>query len=414
MILVGNVRGNGQNLARHLMSSENEHVTLHDMTGFACDDLGGALKEVEATSKGTKCQKYLYSLSLNPPANAKVGTSDFESAIEQAEKRLGLAGQPRAVVFHEKDDRRHCHVVWSRIDTESMKAIPISFPKLKLKELAKDLYLEHGWDLPKGFINPKFRDPKNFTLAEWQQAKRQGQDPREMKAIFQSCWKQSDDKRSFASGLKEHGLILARGDRRGYVATDIHGEIYAIAKWVGIKTKDVRARLGDKNALPSIDNAKKQLSDALSPALERLKKQQTEKFAKLSQQQKKMLNSLALKHSAQRQLQSGMQEQRTVQETRARQDRYNKGLRGLFDRLTGTHSQIKKQNAFETYQSAKRDQKQRDDLIFKQIEQKRAFRQQTQRDLDKPKGVRSQLQTDLERLRASRTSKSNAPQGPER
>ncbi|APG63144.1 hypothetical protein LPB140_10485 [Sphingorhabdus lutea] len=414
MILVGNVRGNGQNLARHLMSSENEHVTLHDISGFASDDLGGALKEVEATSKGTKCQKYLYSLSLNPPANAKVGTSDFESAIEQAEKRLGLAGQPRAVVFHEKDDRRHCHVVWSRIDTESMKAIPISFPKLKLKELAKDLYLEHGWDLPKGFINPKFRDPKNFTLAEWQQAKRQGQDPREMKAIFQSCWKQSDDRRSFANGLEEHGLILARGDRRGYVATDIHGEIYAVAKWASIKTKDVRARLGDKNTLPSIENAKKQLADALSPALERLKKQQTEKLDKLSQQQKKMLNSLAKKHSAQRQLQSGMQEQRTVQETRARQERYNKGLRGLFDRLTGTHSQIKKQNAFEAYQSAKRDQKQRDDLIFKQMEQKRAFRLQTQRDLDKFKGVRSQLQTDLERLKASRTSKSNAPRGPER
>lgn len=414
MILVGNVRGNGQNLARHLMSSENEHVTLHDMSGFASDDLGNALKEVEATSKGTKCQKYLYSLSLNPPANARVGTSDFESAIEQAEKRLGLAGQPRAVVFHEKDDRRLCHVVWSRIDTESMKAIPISFPKLKLKELAKDLYLEHGWDLPKGFINPKFRDPKNFTLAEWQQAKRQGQDPREMKAIFQSCWKQSDDKQSLISGLKEHGLILARGDRRGYVATDIHGEIYAIAKWVGIKTKDVRARLGDKNTLPSVESAQKQLADALSPALERLKGQQTEKLAKLGLQQKKMLHSLAQKHAAQRQLQSGMQEQRTVQETRARQERYSKGLRGLFDRLTGTHSQIKKQNAFETYQSAKRDQKQRDDLIFKQMEQKRAFRMQTQRDLDNSKGVRSQLQTDLEKLRASRTSKSNAPQGPER
>ena len=268
--------------------------------------------------------------------------------------------------------------------------------------------------MPKGFINPKFRDPKNFTLAEWQQAKRQGQDPREMKAIFQSCWKQSDDKRSFASGLKEHGLILASGDRRGYVATDIHGEIYAIAKWAGIKTKDVRARLGDKNSLPSLDTAKKQLTVALSPALERLKKQQTEKLDKLSQQQKKMLHSLAQKHSAQRQLQSGMQEQRTVQETRARQERYSKGLRGLFDRLTGTYSQIKKQNAFETYQSAKRDQKQRDDLIFKQMEQKRAFRLQTQRDLDKSKGVRSQLQADLERLRASRTSKLNAPQGPER
>lgn len=59
MIIVGHSRGNGQNLARHLLSSENEHVTVHDISGFACDDLHGAFKEAEAFSRGTKCQKYL-------------------------------------------------------------------------------------------------------------------------------------------------------------------------------------------------------------------------------------------------------------------------------------------------------------------------------------------------------------------
>jgi len=78
MIMVGHSRGNGQNLARHLLSSENEHVTVHDISGFACDDLHGAFKEAEAFSRGTKCQKYLYSLSLNPPAKDSVETKDLK------------------------------------------------------------------------------------------------------------------------------------------------------------------------------------------------------------------------------------------------------------------------------------------------------------------------------------------------
>ena len=242
MILVGNSRAGGQDLARHLMSPDNEHVIVHSVNGFASDDLHGSFKEAEAYSRGTRCKKYLYSLSLNPPANESVGVDIFEDAITRAENTLDLTGQPRAVVFHEKagmdgNTRRHCHVVWSRIDTEAMKAIPMSYPKLKLKELAKDLYLEHEWDMPKGFIDPKLRDPKNLTLAEWQQAKRFGHDPREVKAVFQSCWKQSDSKAAFANALTEHGLALARGDRRGYVATDMRGKVYPISRWGWDKTE---------------------------------------------------------------------------------------------------------------------------------------------------------------------------------
>lgn len=173
MILVGNSRANGQNLAQHLMSPENEQVELHSVDGFASDDLHGAFKEAEAVSRGTRCKKYLFSLSLNPPKDETVETSIFEDAIARAENTLGLSGHPRATVFHEKygEDgqiRRHCHVVWSRIDTDAMKAVPMDYSKRKLQELAKELYLEHEWEMPKGFIKPALRDDKNLTLAEWQ------------------------------------------------------------------------------------------------------------------------------------------------------------------------------------------------------------------------------------------------------
>jgi hypothetical protein len=414
MIFVGNVRGNGQNLARHLMSSENEHVTVHEVSGFVDDDLAGAFKEAEATARGTRCRKYLYSLSLNPPSTENVQTEVFLEAISRVEDRLGLVGQPRAVVFHEKDDRRHCHVVWSRIDSEEMKAIPVSFPKLKLMELSKELYLEHGWDMPEGFLQPRFRDPKNFTLAEWQQAKRIGEDARELKAIFQSCWRQSDDPKSLADSLQQHGLVLAKGERRSFVATDINGEVYAIAKWCGVKTKEVRARLGDTEKLPTIAEAQRQIADKVLPAVQRLEQREAAKLNQLTGQQEKLLWKLADKHADERKALSVRQEARTIKELAMRQERFNTGLRGLFDRITGAYSKLKRQNELETLEAFKRDQKERDALIFRQMENKREFALRSNKLMEKSRRIHSGLRHDLARLGPIQSQPHSARDGPER
>ena len=72
--------------------------------------------------------------------------------------------------------------------------------------------------MPKGFANPRLRDARNFTLDEWQQTKRAGLDPRELKSAVQECWKQSDGAAAFASALEERGLFLARGGLRALMA----------------------------------------------------------------------------------------------------------------------------------------------------------------------------------------------------
>ena len=298
MIMVGNSRGNGQNLAKHLLSAENERVNVHSVDGFMSDDLHGAFKEAEAISRGTRCKKYLFSLSLNPPKDAEVNTEVFENTISRVEDHLNLNGQPKAVVFHEKagEDgitRRHCHVVWSRIDSDAMKAIPMDYSKRRLNDLAKELYLEHEWDMPKGFISPRFRDPTNFTLDEWQQAKRHGQDPREIKAVFQDCWKHSDTKDSFEASLKLHGYHIARGDKRGYVATNMRGEVYSIPKMANVKTKAVRERLGDKNTLPSLEQAKETIANTLAPVVDRLAQEQKAKLDTLEKDKQAKAKALA-------------------------------------------------------------------------------------------------------------------------
>ncbi|MFG1382487.1 hypothetical protein V5F55_12900 [Xanthobacter sp. V3C-4] len=51
----------------------------------------------------------------------------------------------------------------------------------KLMDVARELYKEYGWQMPRGLARSKASDPANFTLAEWQQAKRRQKDPRTIK-----------------------------------------------------------------------------------------------------------------------------------------------------------------------------------------------------------------------------------------
>ena len=265
MILKGNQRAGGRQLAVHLLrADENEHVEVHELRGFMAADLHGAFQEAYAVSKGTRAKQYLFSLSLNPPPGEKVPIEVFETAVEQIEQRLGLDGQPRAIVFHEKEGRRHAHAVWSRIDTAEMKAINLPHYKLKLRDIAKEMYLEHGWDMPRGFIDSRDRNPLNFSREEWQQALRTNQDAKALKRIFQECWTISDSRKAFAGALQSKGFVLARGDRRGHVAVDCRGEVYVIARYTGVRSKQVKAKLGDPSLLPSIEEAKAKIAAQIS------------------------------------------------------------------------------------------------------------------------------------------------------
>nr|GGH91887.1 hypothetical protein GCM10011355_00090 [Aquisalinus luteolus] len=353
-------------------------------------------------SQATKAKKYLFSLSLNPPENEQVRTEAFESAIACVEKELGLTGQPRAIVFHEKEGRRHCHAVWSRVDGEALKVIPMDFHKKKLQAVARELYLEHGWQMPRGFIREEPSDPKNFTLEEWQQAKRRGQDARQMKAVFQESWAISDTKASFSHALKEHGLILARGDRRGFVAVDRHGEPYAIARWVGVKTKAVREKLGDADGLPSIEEAMKLHVNEMKPAFDRWSGELKGQAATLKAVQDKQRQALITKQRQERAALREKLDQRRIEEAKARQARFRKGLRGLWDRLRGEHRSIAKRNERETLACESRDREEKDRLVFAQLSDRRALRDRQREQIELLNTRRQSLRDDWKHYREMR------------
>lgn len=375
MILVGNQRGGAKDLARHLMKQDNEHVSVHELRGFVADDLDGAFTESYAISRGTKCRQFLFSLSLNPPPDEEVSTADFEAAIDRAEAKLGLTGQPRAVVFHEKEGpggmRRHAHAVWSRIRADEMKAVQMSHSHRKLMDMSRELYLEHGWRMPRGLADQKNRDPRNFTLEEWQHAKRAGRDAKELKASIQDAWAISDTKTAFSNALLERGLWLARGDRRGYVAVDHDGEVYSLSRWAGVKTKQLRERLGDEKSLSSVEDATARMAAAMTRRMDTFQKELDVRKRTERKRYETQRIALVEHQRAQRQALSTAQAQREVKEHQDRQARLRGGVKGLWDRLTGARKRTIEENMREADLARQRDLAERERMVSEQLGQRR-------------------------------------------
>lgn len=399
MILQGSQRGGAKNLAQHLLKHENEHIDIHELRGFVSDDLVSALNEIHAISKGTKAKQPLFSLSLNPPPEENVTIGVFEDAISRVEDKLGLSGQPRAIVFHEKEGRRHAHAVWSRIDADRMKAIRLPFTRYKLRDISRELYLEHGWKMPRGFANSKERDPRNFSMAEWQQAKRAGNDVQEIKAALQDSWAISDTQSTFQQALRERGYTLARGDRRGFVALDHRCEVYAIPKWLGLKAKDVRSRLTDRDALPSVDEARTETAKAMTGRIVQLRKQHEQAVRARHANLELKRRQLRRVQVAERQSLRQAQERRWQQGVKERQARYNKGFRGLIDRFTGQRRRTKMQNERETHLALERDRQEKDGLIFTQLEQRRRLQSRIERLKSFDENRKETLSQDVEQYR---------------
>ncbi|SMX39422.1 Relaxase/Mobilization nuclease domain protein [Octadecabacter ascidiaceicola] len=380
MILKGSQRSGAKALADHLLNDrDNDHVSCLELRDFSSDQLHGALKEMHAISKATQCKQFMFSLSLNPPQDYIATEQDFLEAADRAEQQLGLSDQPRAIVVHEKEGRRHAHVVWSRIDVDEMKAINLPHFKNKLRDLSRDLFLDHGWVLPDGLATYGNKSPLNFTLEEWQQAKRQGLDPREVKQTFQQAWERCDSQIGFKNALEDRGYFLARGDRRGFVALDVDGNVHSIAKWTGLKTKDVNAKLGSPEKLPSVDETQSELrskvSDQMRGYIGQIKDRQNNDLDPLRDN----LRDMNTAHRDERQKLKTGQKARWAEETKVRSDRLNKGLRGLFDRLTGKGKSIRQQNEMDARKAAKRDQDQRDFMVVEQIKERRTLQREFQK-----------------------------------
>lgn len=265
MIPKASQRGGGKDLATHLLNAfDNEYVEVAEVSGAVAPDLYGAFAEWEAIATGlTKCRNYLYSLSVNPDlGQGQLSRAQYMDYVDRVEKALGLEGQPRAIVYHIKDGREHCHVVWSRIDYQTEKAVHLAFDREKLMMVTRQFAREHGLELPEGYGPGRFDEKRQKTsLYERAQERATGLSKEERQLLVTQAWRQSDSPKAFVRALEELGYVLATGNRP-YVLVDIYGGMNALPKLIddrSVRTKDIRAFLEREfppESLPTVEEAK--------------------------------------------------------------------------------------------------------------------------------------------------------------
>lgn len=267
MIPFASQRGGGQDLATHLLNDYNNDMTeVVHMRGSIARDLHGAFKEWELQADAlTRCRKYLYSLSINPdPEQGPLSREQYMDYIRRTEDALGLSAQPRAIVFHVKHGREHCHVVWSRIDADREKAVHLAYNHDKLMRVTREFARDNHLRLPSGY--GKSRETGQISLYEQELSRQTGLARADHVEQVTQAWQQSDDARAFVQALASRGYILGTG-KRPYVLVDLYGGMHALAKLIDdkrIRTADLRDFLGGEyppESLPSVEEAQRLAAD---------------------------------------------------------------------------------------------------------------------------------------------------------
>lgn len=273
MIPFGSQRAYGQDLATHLLNAhDNERLEVAQVRGAVARDLHGAFAEWEAQAHArTRCTNYLYSLSINPDQRqGRLTREQYLDYIERTEQRLGLAGQPRAVVFHVKEDRQgipreHCHVIWSRIDVEQGKARHVAFDHEKLMTVTREFARDHGLRLPDGYNKDvvRARRGRGYQMGLYDKRAEElgGLSLEQHKRQVTAAWDRRDTARSFVRELEDMGYILATG-RKDYLLVDLNGVMKSLPRLIDdkkVRISDVRAFLGKEfptDSLPGVDEAR--------------------------------------------------------------------------------------------------------------------------------------------------------------
>lgn len=436
MIPFASSRGHGQDLATHLQKEfDNEYIEVAEISGAIADDLHGAFAEWEAQASAlTRCENYLYSLSINPDqkTNGPLTRAQYDGYIARVEQSLGLAGQPRAVVFHIKNEREHCHVVWSRIDMVQEKAIHLSYDREKLMMVTRQFAREHDLTLAPGYHrepDQEQRKSRQLSLYEKHQQDSTGLTKEQRKAQVTEAWQQSDSPLAFVQALADSGYVLATG-KRPYVVVDLYGHVNALPKLIDdrqVRSKDVCAFLERDFAtdtLPSVEEAQEmaaehrkaletfKASERHADQRELLRKQQAERRRELegkieaqrARQKGERLKLEASQLDERRALKSGYLDE--VRAVRAQREANRPtGLAAFLGRVTGIELITKKVHRYQDKQRFDAFQEQKQQLQFEQdanrLEQQRAQEMQA---LELERKRRALEQTERSELRNLETT----------
>lgn len=258
MVIKGGARRAGGFFAKHLMKAEdNERVTITEMKGLYAQDLPEAFNELRALAGGSRDRDYFYHASINPREDERLTPEQWEFAVDRLEHNLGLDGHVRFQVEHEKEGREHRHIVWSRVDPETL-TLANHWRNYEAHDKTR-FELEQAFHHEPTPQTPEPSQRRSREFADWEnfRAAESGIDPKEVKVEVTAMWQRSDSGVAFVAALEESGYTLCQGDR-GYCIIDQAGDVHSLTRRIeGVKTAQIRERLSDISLaeLPTVAEA---------------------------------------------------------------------------------------------------------------------------------------------------------------
>ena len=278
------MRASAKALADHLISPENEKVTVKKLEGVYSNDVHGALAEFQAISKGSRAKKFLYHVSVSPAPDQVMTEKDWDKVWAIYDKVHDLNGLQYVEVEHIKLQRVHRHRVYNRLDPLTGKARCLSWTKIKNEKAARIMEDQLGHP----FVNGKFtrsiardlRQEGMDSLASKLQllsdqslgvladnikelnAKKRGKPIDITRAILADIWNCSDSAIAFQEALSNAGFTLAQGTKVPIIISESGDEIPLLRninvgrknnKQAAIKKAELMTRL--PGALPDVKSA---------------------------------------------------------------------------------------------------------------------------------------------------------------
>lgn len=237
MVTKGKCRGNGGQLADYLLSSKNDRAEVLEVTGTSNPaDLKSSLLEMALTATGTKSKAGLYHAQINPdPKEPLLTAEQWQQAADILAKSLGLEGQRRAIVIHEKDGRTHAHIVFERYqEGKGKNGNGILWDD-------KDNYQKHqqaSRSMEKAFNHE--RTPEKADLKHVQNERKI-----DVKETLTALWEKHTDPAEFVKAARGLGYEIAAGEeRRPFKVITPEGRSLDLVRQITTaKTKDVAERL---------------------------------------------------------------------------------------------------------------------------------------------------------------------------
>lgn len=155
------------------------------------------------------------------------------------------------------------------------------------------------------------------------------------------------------------------------MAVDKDGNVYAISRWVGVKAKEVRARFGTPDDLPSVSEAVTFINQTLDTDIAPKPKHTVEdKLSRLNTlfEQK---DALKRRQQQERKALHQKQERRQIEETKARAAAMPKGVRAVWSSITGQSKHLAEIHRIQTEDRANHDRLERQALIVQHMKERR-------------------------------------------